>query len=97
MDIRGDAGITEGPGQDGVEIPIEHGKTIGRNRHPVAKIAVGAPVEFAQLDVGSRCADDLESLQDHFLANPVSGDDGDALPGRWLRVHGRKANTRRAE
>ncbi len=84
MDVRGDAGIAEGAGQDRVEIALEHGEAVGRNGHAVAKIAVGAPVEFAQLDVGSRGADDLEGLRDYFLANPVSGDDGDALPGRLV-------------
>ena len=81
MDVGRDAGITEGAGQDGVEFAVEHGEAIGRDGHAVAKIAVGAPVKFGELDVGPRRPDDFEGLQDYFLANPVSGDDGDALPG----------------
>jgi hypothetical protein len=97
MDVGLDSGITEGSGHDRIEIARQHGEAIGRNGRAVAEIAVGAPIELAHLDVGSRCLDDLESLWDNLLANPVTGDDGDTFPGRLLLVHGRKATTRRAE
>jgi len=58
--------------------------------------------KLSELDVSPRRPNDLEGLEDHFLSNPVSGDHRDAFPGRRLRVlsntvHGRKANTSRAE
>ncbi len=63
MDVGGDAGIAEGAGEDGIEVALEHGEAIGRDGHAVAKIAIGAPVKLAELDVGPRRPDDFEGLQ----------------------------------
>ena len=79
MDVGLDARIAEGAGEDGVEIAAEHGEAVGRDGHAVAQIAVGAPVEFAQLDIGSGGPNHFESLRNYFLANSVSGNDGNAF------------------
>ena len=97
MDIAGNARIAESAGEDGVEVAPKHGEAVGRDSRTVAKIAVGAPVEFAELNVGPRCLDGLESLGDDFLSYSISGNDGDTLSGRLVRVHGRKATITRAE
>src|SRR5258708_15486635 len=93
VDIGLDPWIAEGSRENSVKVAAKHGKAIGRNCHTVAEIAVGAPVEFAQLNIGASRTDDFESLGDYFLSNAVSGDHGNALPGRILGVHGREVNT----
>ena len=54
MNIRFDAGIAEGSGKDCVEVAGEHGEAIGRDGGAITEVAVGAPVEFGELDVGAR-------------------------------------------
>ncbi len=57
----------------------QHGEAVGRDRGLIAQVAVGTPVEIAQL---YRCAhglNDLHGLRNDLLANTVAGDDGDAL------------------
>ena len=88
MNVGFDAGVAEGAGEDGVEIAGEHGEAIGRDGGAVAQITIGAPVEFADLDIGPGGANHFESLRNYFLADSVSGNDGDAFFGRLLRVHG---------
>ena len=83
VDIGLDPGIAECADQDRVEVAGEHGESVGRNRDAVAQVAVGAPVEIGQFNVGARGLDDLHRLGDDFLADAVAGDDGDALAG-WF-------------
>jgi hypothetical protein len=90
MDIGLNARVAEGPGQDSIEVASEHGEAVGRNGGAVPEIAIGAPIEFAHLDIGSRRLDDLKRLRNNFLANPVSGNYRDTLLRRFLRVHGKK-------
>ncbi len=97
MDVSLDARIAKGAGENCVEVTAKHGKAVGWDGYSISKVAVGAPVELAELDFSSRGPDRLESLRDYLLTNPVSGNDGDAFLGRLVRVHGRKANTSRAE
>ena len=97
MDVGLDAGIAEGAGKHCIEVTPQHGEAVWRDGHSVAEIAIGAPVEFAHLYVGSRCPNHFEGLRNYFLADSVSGDDGDTLLGGVLRVHGRKLNTSHSE
>src|ERR1700678_542124 len=90
VDVGFDAGIAEGAGKNRVKVALQHGEALGRHGHAVAEIAVGAPVEFAHLDIGARCPDHFESLRNYFLANPIPGNDSDTFfLRRVLRVHGR--------
>ena len=91
VDIGFHARIAEGAGQNGIEIAVEHGESVGRDGHSVAEIAIGAPVEFAYFDVRTGRPDRFESLGDYLLPNSISGNHGDAFLGSLLRVHGRKA------
>ena len=84
MDIRGHARIAEGAQQDGVEIAFQHGEAVGRDRDAVSQVAVGAPVEMGQLDVGARGLDDVHGLGDDLGADAVPGNNGDSL----LLAHG---------
>ena len=59
----------------------------------VAQIAVGAPVELSELDRRAGGLNDLNRLRNHFLADPVAGDDGDPFLACVFRVHGRNVNT----
>ena len=88
MNVGFDARVAEGAGEDGVVIAGEHGEAIGRDGGSVAQVAIGAPVEFAHLDIGSGGANHFESLRNYFLADSVSGNHGNAFFGRLLRVHG---------
>ena len=54
MDVGLHPGIAESADQNGVEIAAQHGKAVGRNRGLVAQVAVGAPIEFGQLDMRHR-------------------------------------------
>ena len=91
MDVGLDAGIAEGADQDGVEVAGEHGESVGRDGGLVAQVAVGAPVEVGQFDGGAGGLDDLDRLRNHFLADAVAGDDGDAL--FWLAFFESTAGT----
>ena len=93
MDVRLDPGIAEGADKNRVEVAAQHGEAIGWHRGLVAQVAVGAPVEVAEFHGGPRGLDGLDCLRNHFLADTVSGDDGDTLSAFLFRVHGRKVNT----
>ncbi len=75
------ARIAECADQDRVEIAAEHGEAVGRNGGLVAQIAVGAPVEIGELHGRARGLNHVYRLRNHFLADAVARDDGDALPG----------------
>ena len=90
MDVRLDPWIAESTGENCIKIAREHGKAIWRDGDAVMKIAVSAPVEFAEFDICAGGLHNFESLRNHFLADAVSGDYGNALSGRSLRSHGRK-------
>jgi hypothetical protein len=55
-----------------------------RNRCAVAEIAVDAPVEFGDFDLGARGANNFQRLGDYLLADTVARDDGDAFLGMTL-------------
>src|ERR1022692_2887045 len=97
MEIGFHARVTEGSGQNGIEVACQHGESIGWNRYPLSEIAIGAPVEFLGFDVGSRCSNDSQSLKNYLLTNAVPGNHGDAFSGRGLRAHGRELNTSQRE
>src|ERR1700676_2875140 len=90
MDIGLDPRISEGAGEDSVEVASEHGEAVRRDRHAIAKIAVGSPIEFAELNIRPRGLNNFESLREYFSTNAVARNHSDALAGRFLRVHGRK-------
>ena len=108
--IRGHARVAEGAKEDGVEFLPEHLDGAGRERHAVAKIFVGAPIEFDKLDGPlERGAEHFDSFGDDFFADAVAGNDGNArgraaTAQRKLRgtapllgLHGKKASfSRRA-
>ena len=79
MEVRGHARIAEGAHQDGVEFPVQHGKTIRRDGHSVGQVAFGAPVEKSHLDRNPGGGDRRHGLGDDFPSDPVAGNDGDAF------------------
>ena len=54
VDVGLDPRIAERAHQDGVEVAAQHGKAIGGHCDLVAQVAVGAPVEIGQVNVGAR-------------------------------------------
>ena len=71
--------VAEGSDQNGIEVAGQHGESIRRNRRLVAQEAVGAPIEFGQIDGCSRGLDRVHSLRDNFFADAVAGYHGDAF------------------
>ena len=74
----GHARIAQRSDEDGVEVARQHVESVGRNGGAVDEVAVGAPVEGGELERRARGAQHVESVGDDFLADSVSGDDGDA-------------------
>ena len=83
MNVAGHTWIAERAHENGVEIAGQHLEGIGRNGGSVAEVAVGAPIEAGELDGRTAGANDVESVRNHFLADTVSGNDGDAFV--WSR------------
>ena len=79
MNVGGYTWIAEGAHKNGVEIAGQHLEGVGRDGGAVAEVAVGAPVEAGELDGRAAGANDFESVRNDFLADTVSGNDGDAL------------------
>ena len=88
MDIALDPGIAEGTDQDGIEVAGQHGESIRRNGGLIAEVAVCAPVKFGEVKRGPGGLHHFYSLRDHFLANAVAGNYGDALACLLLLLHG---------
>ena len=84
MDVGGDARIAERADEDGVEVARQHLEAVGRNSGAVDEVAVGAPVELGEVDGRTAGANHFERVGNDFLADAVSGHDGDTLMG-----HGR--------
>ena len=53
MDIRRHARVAECTEQNGVEIAGQHGEAVRRDGDAIGEIAIGAPVEMGELDVGT--------------------------------------------
>ena len=80
VDVGLDPRIAEGADQNGIEVAAEHGKAVGRHGDLITQVAIGAPVEVGQLNIGAGGLNHLHRLRDDFLADAVAGDDGDAFP-----------------
>ena len=79
MNVGRHARIAQGSDEDGVEVARQHVEAVGRNGGAVDEIAVGAPVEGGELERRARGAQHVESVGNDFLADTVSGNDGDAF------------------
>src|SRR5579862_8293463 len=84
MNVRGHSRIAECAQQDGVEIAFEHREAIGRHSNTIREIAIGAPVEMGQLNVGARGVNNVYSLTNDLGADTIPGDHCDSL----LLAHG---------
>ena len=80
MDVGLDPRIAERADQNRVEIARQHGESVGRHSDAIAQIALRSPVKIGEVDCCAGCLNDLDGLGNHFPADAVSGDDGDALP-----------------
>ena len=76
VDVGLDPWIAECARQDRIEIAAQHGEAVGGHRDLVAKVAIGAPVEVGQLNVGAGGLNDFHRLGNDFLAYAVAGDHG---------------------
>ncbi len=83
--VGGDAGITQGAKEDGVELVAKHGDGALREGDFFVEVFVGAPVEFDEFDwtiaLGGGGANDLDGFGSDFHTDAVARDDGDASFG----------------
>jgi hypothetical protein len=75
------ARIAKRSGKDRIEIAAKHLKTARRDGRTIGEIAVGAPIEFGELNRSPGGLDDFNRQRGHFLTDAVAGDDGNALAG----------------
>jgi hypothetical protein len=87
MDIRSHTRIAERPNKDGIEIAIQHRKTIGRNRNAVGKKTVRTPIEFRELNGRSGGLHHPQGLRNDLTANPIPRKDCDTF-----NAHGWQGN-----
>ena len=92
--VSGDARIAQRAKQNGVKIAPKHFGRIGREGCAVPQVTVRAPIEFGERDfpaTGSRGGlQYLDGFRNHFLADAVAGDDGNAFCGTRALVHDRR-------
>ena len=79
MNVGRHARIAQRPYEHSVEVARQHVESVRRDGGAVDEVSVSAPVERGELECRARGAQHVESVGDDFLADSVTGDDGDAF------------------
>lgn len=88
MDVALDARIAECADQDGVELPPKPCETIRWDSRSIGEVSVSSPIKVLELYGRLARLNDLDRCRNHFLADPIAGNDCDLL----FTVHGGKVS-----